>query len=172
MKWPALEKRRADVTLQKMSADWTSHPINDNGVGAANTAPSVASHPVKQPFRNVQRRASQQSLLRERGPVPDAQTREEIDAKIAASEARNETKIARLEGKLDLLLEKANQAAMAAEQSEKAIKEEGRATRANIVVLGTALALLIIGLVALFPVIFDLGEHIREMVEQAVATKH
>lgn len=84
-------------------------------------------------------------------------TREEIQAQIAASEARGETKFARLEGKLDLVLSKLDDA-----------KDDGRHTRNNVILVGVSLALLIIGSVAIAPVIFDLGSKFRETVTKEV----
>ena len=84
-------------------------------------------------------------------------TREEIQAQIAASEARGETKLARLEGKLDLVLLKLDD-----------VKEDGRHTRNNAILIGVSLALLIIGSIAAAPVIFDLGFKLRETVTKEV----
>jgi hypothetical protein len=86
-----------------------------------------------------------------------APTREEIQAQIAASEARGETKLTRLEGKLDLVLVKLDD-----------VKEDGRHTRNNAILIGVSLALLIIGVVAAAPVIFDLGSKFRETVTKEV----
>jgi hypothetical protein len=84
-------------------------------------------------------------------------TREEIQAQIAASEARGETKLARLEGKLDLVLVKLDD-----------VREDGRHTRNNAILIGVSLALLIIGIVATAPVIFDLGSKFRETITKEV----
>lgn len=85
------------------------------------------------------------------------QTREEVDAKISASEARTETKIARLEGKLDLVLSKLDHVA-----------EDNRSTRANQWVIAFGLAVLIVGVAALFPVFFGMGAQLRDMVRDEV----
>jgi len=84
-------------------------------------------------------------------------TREEIQAQIAASEAKGETKLARLEGKLDLVLMKLDD-----------VKEDGRHTRNNTILVGVSLALLIIGVVSAAPVIFDLGSRFRETITKEV----
>jgi hypothetical protein len=80
-----------------------------------------------------------------------------VNAKIEAAEARTDTKIARLEGKLDLVLSKLDDQ-----------KDDGRHTRNNVILVGVSLALLIIGSVAIAPVIFDLGSKFRETVTKEV----
>jgi hypothetical protein len=82
------------------------------------------------------------------------------EAQIAAAEARTDTKIVRLEGKLDIVLSKLDE-----------VREDGRATRANMWVIGVSLALLIIGVVAAAPVIFDLGMKTREAISKEIHEK-
>ena len=84
-------------------------------------------------------------------------TREEIKAEIGAAEARGDTKIVRLEGKLDLVLSKLDN-----------VLEANRATRANQWVIGLGLAVLIVAIATLFPVLLDFGSKIREMVVKEV----
>jgi Fe2+ transport system protein B len=84
-------------------------------------------------------------------------TREEIGARIEASEARNDTKIARLESKIDLVLSKLD-----------AAKSDSLAIRTNQWVIAFGLALLIVAVVALFPVFFGIGTQVRDMVDSAV----
>jgi Fe2+ transport system protein B len=84
-------------------------------------------------------------------------TREEIKAQIEASEARTETKIARMEGKLDLVLSKLDSA-----------KGDSLAIRTNQWVIAFGLAVLIVAVVALFPVFFGIGTQVRDMVDSAV----
>jgi hypothetical protein len=84
-------------------------------------------------------------------------TREEIEARIAASEARNDTKIVRLESKLDLVLSKLD-----------AAKGDNLAIRTNQWVIAFGLAVLIVAVVALFPVFFGIGTQVRDMVDSAV----
>jgi len=116
--------------------------------------------------------------------MPDEpMTRGEINEKIAASEARGETKIARIEGKLDLLLARVETSAeytrdsiqsLKADNREflNAAKEDNRATRGNTIAVGIGLAILIVTIVTLFPLFFDIGTHLKEMVDQAVSAKH
>ena len=95
-------------------------------------------------------------------------TREEIQATIAASEARGETKLARFEGKLDLVLTKLDDVKEDGRNIRKEVKEDGRNTRNILITIGVSLALLIIGIVAAAPVIFDLGSRFRETVTKEV----
>ena len=67
------------------------------------------------------------------GPDPSVPTAGEIQAQIAASEARGKANLARLEGKLDLVLAKLND-----------VQEGSRRTRNNAILIGVSLALLII----------------------------
>lgn len=78
-------------------------------------------------------------------------------ARIAESEARTETKIARLEGKLDLVLSKLDD-----------VREDNRSTRANQWVIGLGLAVLIVAIAALFPVFFDLGSKVHDLIDRTV----
>jgi hypothetical protein len=88
--------------------------------------------------------------------MPDL-TREEIDAKLAASEARTDTKIARLEGKLDLVLSKLDD-----------VRNDNRGIRANQWVIGFGLALLIVAIAALFPAFFGIGAQVKDLVDASV----
>jgi hypothetical protein len=80
-------------------------------------------------------------------------TREEIDAKLETVGAQTDAKIVRLEGKMDLVLSKLDDA-----------REGNRHTQNIIISVGVALALLIIGVVAAAPVIFDLGSKFHETI--------
>jgi hypothetical protein len=82
-------------------------------------------------------------------------TREEMTANLEAVEARTDTKIARLEGKIDLVLSKLD-----------GVREDGRATRANQWVIGFGLAGLIVALVVAFPAFFDIGSKVRDMIRE------
>jgi hypothetical protein len=90
------------------------------------------------------------------------------DAKIGAAEARTDTKIARLEGKLDLVVSKIDERFNALRDRLDAIRDDNRATRANQWVVGFGLAVLIIAVATLFPVFFDLGSKVRDMVDHVV----
>jgi hypothetical protein len=78
-------------------------------------------------------------------------------ARISESEAKTETKIARLEGKLDLVL--ANISAVDKRLSD--VRGDIRSTRSNIWAVGIAIATLIVAIVVLFPVFFDIGAKSR-----------
>jgi hypothetical protein len=113
-------------------------------------------------------------------------TREEFDAKIAAAEARTDTKFERFEGKLDLVLSKLESVdtkitsaeAYARDENrniktyidnvESRIHDDNRSTRSNLWVIGFSLALLIIALVALYPPFFGLGAQVRDIVDRAI----
>jgi hypothetical protein len=91
-------------------------------------------------------------------------TREEIDAKIDAAEARTDTKIARLEGKLDLIVE-------AVRSSRDEAREGRRAIIANSWVVFGALVVIIGILYTVAPMIFDLGFKWRETISKEVETQ-
>jgi hypothetical protein len=102
-------------------------------------------------------------------------TREEMEAKISASEARTETKIARMEGKLDLVLSKLenvleNNRSIREDmrESNRALREDNRSTRGNVWAVGVGLAILIVAVVALFPVFFSVGTQIRDLVHTEI----
>lgn len=86
-----------------------------------------------------------------------ASDEELTNAKIAAAEARTDTKITRMEGKMDLILSKLED-----------VREDNRHTRNNQILIGVSLALLIIGVVAAAPVIFDLGSKFRETITKEI----
>jgi hypothetical protein len=81
-------------------------------------------------------------------------------AEIAAAEARTDTKITRMEGKLDLVISKLD-----------GVREDNRSTRANQWVIGFGLAVLIVAVAALFPVFFDMGSKVHEIIEKAVQSR-
>jgi hypothetical protein len=97
-------------------------------------------------------------------------TREEVDAKLAAAEARTDTKIARIEGKLDLVLEKLTNVGEQIRTTDAHGREDNRSTRANIWVVGVSLGILIAAIAALFPVFFGLGTQIKDMIDHAIDT--
>jgi hypothetical protein len=98
-------------------------------------------------------------------------SREEIDAKIAASEARTEIKITRLEGKLDLVLAKIDSVREENNHQFSSAKDDSRAIRANQWVIAFGLAVLIVAVVALFPVFFGIGVQIKDIVAHEVASQ-
>ena len=98
------------------------------------------------------------SLSKEK-PMTD---REMVADKIAAVEARTETKIARLEGKMDLVLE-------AVRNSREEARENRRAIIANSWAIGIGMALLIVAVVAAFPVFFGIATQLRDFVHDEMA---
>lgn len=88
-------------------------------------------------------------------------SREEVQAHIAASEARSETKLARLEGKLDLVLQ-----AVQSEQGEA--RDRHRALIANNWVIFGALVVILGIMVTVAPVVFDMGFKWRETITKEV----
>jgi hypothetical protein len=94
-------------------------------------------------------------------------TREEIAAQIRASEAVTETKIVRMEGKLDLVVAKID----GLREDNRGLREDNRATRANQWVIGLGLAVLIVAIAALVPVFFDLGTKISDIVDKAIQAR-
>lgn len=83
------------------------------------------------------------------------------DAKIAAAEARTDTKLARLEGKIDRVLD-------SVETSRSEARDNRRAIIANVWVVFAAVAALIVGLAAVFPTVYDLGAKNREAISRDV----
>jgi hypothetical protein len=88
-------------------------------------------------------------------------SREEIQAKIEASEARNDTKIARLEGKLDLVLQ-------TLQSSRDEARDNRRAIIANGWVIFGALIVVIGIVITVAPAVFDLGFRLRESITKEV----
>jgi hypothetical protein len=82
-------------------------------------------------------------------------------AEIAAAEARTDTKIVRLEGKLDLVLE-------AVKSTRDEARDNRRAVIANGWVIFGALVVVIGILVTVAPVIFDMGFKWRETITKEV----
>ena len=116
------------------------------------------------PFLNDDIPASKESKMSD-------MTREEMKAEIAASEARGDTKIARFEGKLDLVLSKLDGVNTSVSDKMKDVKDDVRAARANQWVIGLGLAVLIVAVVTLFPVFFGIGTQLRDMVHSEVQSQ-
>jgi hypothetical protein len=128
--------------------------VNDNDYGA-NSAPNTAPFFVAYTYSG--------SAVKMSDP-----TREEIKAEIAAAEARGDTKIARMEGKLDLVLSKLDHSNEYFTQVRTDIADSRRAGIANAWVIFGALVVVIGILVTVAPIIFDMGFKWRETITKEV----
>jgi Fe2+ transport system protein B len=126
---------------------------NDQRIG--NVGASIAGQYETFDARPEASRSARSGNLGERA-MSDP-TREEIQAHISASEARTDTKIARLEGKIDLVISKLDSA-----------KDDSRTIRNNQWVIFFGLALLIVAMITTFPIFFNVGTQIKAMVDNAV----
>jgi hypothetical protein len=99
--------------------------------------------------------------------MPESPSREEMKAAIELAEARTDTKIARMEGKLDLVISKIDALNVRFEDARR----DARDTRGNIWFVGLGLAVLIVGVVTLFPVFFSIGIHIRDLVHSEMESQ-
>ena len=86
------------------------------------------------------------------------------DKKIEVAEAHTDIKIARMEGKLDLVVSKIDGINSRLDD----VRHDYLATRANIWVVGLGLAVLIVGVAALFPVFFGVGTQLRDIIDKAI----
>ena len=126
---------------------------------AANTAsPTVVQSGSRETVRNVRDEVS---------PMPDP-TREEIDAKIAASEARGRIDIVRFEGKLETFAATLSGKMDALQTSTRDAAAYNRGTRSVIIASAFALAALIVGMATYGDALFGRGMNVRDLV-QAIA---
>jgi hypothetical protein len=137
------------------NASNTAAPAN------VNIERSVEQFAAEAEGRTEQETQALRDVRYEDNPMADS-TREIIDDKVAASEARGETKLVRLEGKLDLIMKTIDDLA-------RESKIDSRATRSNQLVVGFGLAALIVAIAALFPVFFGMGDRIHDIVDRAVS---
>ncbi len=107
--------------------------------------------------------------------MADAPTREEMNANLRAAGAETDTKIARMEGKLDLVLSKIDglntrfeDARADAKEARATAHSDNVATRANIWVVGLGLAVLIVAVAALFPAFFGMGAQVKDLVHSEI----
>jgi hypothetical protein len=103
--------------------------------------------------------------------MPESPSREEMKAEIGLAEARTDAKIARMEGKLDLVISKIDalnvrfeDARTDAREARTLARSDNAATRGNIWFVGLGLAVLIVAVVTMFPIFFSIGIHIRDIV--------
>ncbi|MCJ2092270.1 hypothetical protein MKK67_07145 [Methylobacterium sp. J-072] len=91
-------------------------------------------------------------------------TREEIDAKIAAAEARGDTKLKGLEGKIDLLI-----------QTLGEVRNDNRSLKTNIWTVCAIIVAAIVGvagiIAAVVPFAFQTGIQFKDLTDQAIATR-
>jgi len=87
------------------------------------------------------------------------------DAKIAASEARTDTKIVRIEGKLDLLLSESK-------ATREDIKESKRTTWTVGLTIAGIIVSVIIGIITMLPSFFDMGKNFQNAVINAAHQTH
>jgi hypothetical protein len=91
---------------------------------------------------------------------------------------RTDTKIARMEGKLDLVVSKMDGINSRFDNINfrlddvnsriDDVRHDHRAMRANIWAVGLGLAVLIVGVAALFPVFFVVGTQMRDIMDKAI----
>jgi hypothetical protein len=140
--------------------DWHNNASNTAAPANVNIARSEEQFAAEAQGRTEQDTRALRYVTYEDSPMSDP-TREIINDKVAASEARGETKLVRLEGKLDLIMKTIDD--LAGES-----KLDNRATRSNALAIGFGLAALIVAIAALFPVFFGMGDRIHDLVDKAV----
>ncbi len=94
-------------------------------------------------------------------------SREETDAKLAASEARNDVKFAKIEGKLDLIVSEMKNV----NDLMKTVREDVRSVRANSWVIAFGLAALMVAIAFGLPTIAGFGASIRDMVHNELQSQ-
>jgi hypothetical protein len=99
-------------------------------------------------------------------------TREEMKAEIAAAEARSDTKIARIEGKLDLVLEAVRSSREDARNILANANDNRRAVITNGWVIFGALVVAVGIMFTVAPAIFDLGFKWRETISREVQDQY
>jgi hypothetical protein len=126
-------------------------PINDN-VYAINSAQNLAP--------TFYSSGAPTNIAKDAKKMSDP-TREEIQARIDAAEARGDTKIVRMEGKLDLVLQ-------TIQSSREEARDNRRAIIGNLWVIFGAVVVVIGILVTVAPVVFDMGFRWRETIAKEV----
>jgi hypothetical protein len=119
--------------------------------------PRGTRHPTESSWSFATRPLANVDVEPQHTKMSDMPSREEIDAKIGAAEARGDTKIARIEGKLDLVISKLAE-----------VQESGRATRGTLWAIGLGLAALILAVAFGVPAIYTLGTQTRDIVRDEV----
>jgi len=158
---------RANRNPKEFSEQAVNRIRPDNDIAGANNVIPFSDYSTNMAIAKVSHAigaAGKNKLIFSHDPAQYAQgnamsepTREEIREAIGAGEARSDTKIVRIEGKLDLVLSKLDD-----------VRQDNRTTRANQWVIGLGLAVLIVAIVALIPVFFSMGSQIRDLVHAEV----
>jgi len=119
------------------------------------------------------------TILQQKSTAMADITREEVNAKVELSESKSDTKFARLEGKLDLVLSQlSSQIANVSTQlsdvkgqiqeSRLVSRDERRSMRSDTILATVSIAILIVAIAALFPVFFDIGTKVKDFVSDEV----
>jgi hypothetical protein len=106
--------------------------------------------------------------------MDDNLTRSEIDAKIAASEARTDSKFARIEGKFDLVFEKLDRIHNdfnLLREDNASLRNDNKSLKYQIWGVGVGLAALIVAVISLLPPFFGAGVQIKDIVDAAIEKK-
>lgn len=103
--------------------------------------------------------------------VVDGVSKDELAAHLRAVSAETDTKIARMEGKMDLVLSKIEGLNTRISDVSNEISDSRRATRANAMAVGLGLAGLMLALAALVPTFYDLGGKQRDVIKEEVKTQ-
>jgi hypothetical protein len=84
--------------------------------------------------------------------------------------ARSDTKLARIEGKLDLVVSKLDAVLNDNQKTVEAVRDDGRATRSNAWVIGIGLAAIIVALVVALPAFIGLGIQMRDFLPKLLSS--
>lgn len=136
--------------------------VNENSWGITN-----AQNTVSTPY--IYRYAA--DSYKDAEPMSEI-TREELQARLDTVEAHTDTKIARLEGKLDLVLQAVQSSRQDALETAKISRQEANDNRrwivGNMWVLFAAVVAVIAIIVTIAPVIFDMGVKWRETITSEI----
>lgn len=105
---------------------------------------------------------------KEQDVMNDSPSREELDAKLESQGAQTDTKIARLEGKLDLVIAKLDYVMKDNSETRDTIRSEGQNSRVITWTVGVGILAVVVAAIALFPAIFDMGSKNQEGLNRAV----
>lgn len=146
------------------------------------TSFDTQNRPDASPFKAhiVSLNAQQYSIDPSDTPLPEPSNRltsssmtvarEEIDAKLAASEARTEARFAEMNGKFDLVLAKMDSLTSSVAEARKDAREDAKHTRNTLWVVATIIVAIIGLSVAVWLGGLDLGTKVSDLVDQKVAS--